>query len=106
MSSPRSRQEFLDIAVAQGEAQIEPDRMLNDHRRKAVAAVGDFGHRVSVPAAAPPNYLVILTKPEAARPDPSPARERTIALRIPVIPASGESRGIAALACCTGAALA
>ena len=41
--------------------------MLNDHRRKAVAAVGDFGHRVSVPAAAPPSYLVILTKPPWAQ---------------------------------------
>ena len=35
--------------IAQREPQIEPDRMLDDHRRKAVAAIRDFGHRASSP---------------------------------------------------------
>jgi hypothetical protein len=35
--------------------------MLDDHRRKAVAAIGDFGHRASLPSASPPGYSVILT---------------------------------------------
>jgi len=43
------REEFLDVPIAQGEAQIEPNRMLADHRRKAVAAVGYFSHRISLP---------------------------------------------------------
>jgi len=48
---PTLGQQFLDIAIAQGEAQIEPDRMLDDHRRKAVAAVGYFSR--DPPAVAP-----------------------------------------------------
>src|ERR1700752_1211119 len=45
---PSLGEEFLDVAIAQHQAQIEPDRMLDDHRRKAVAATGDFGHRASL----------------------------------------------------------
>jgi hypothetical protein len=37
--------------------------MLDDHRRKAVAAVGDFSHRASLPSASLPSYPVTLTKP-------------------------------------------
>jgi len=37
--------------------------MLDDHRRKAVAAVGDFSHRASLPSASLPGYPVNLTKP-------------------------------------------
>jgi hypothetical protein len=37
--------------------------MLDDHRRKAVAAVGYFSHRASLPSAALLGYPVILTKP-------------------------------------------
>ena len=36
--------------------------MLNDRRRKAVAAVGDFSHRASLAPASPPSYPVTLTK--------------------------------------------
>jgi hypothetical protein len=38
--------------------------MLDDHWRKAVAAVGDFGHRPSLSSALPPGYPVKLTKPK------------------------------------------
>ncbi len=37
--------------------------MLDDHRGKAVAAIGDFGHRASLPSASLPSYPVTLTKP-------------------------------------------
>jgi hypothetical protein len=36
---PPLGKQFLDIAVAQRETQVEPHSMLNDNRRKAVAAV-------------------------------------------------------------------
>jgi hypothetical protein len=35
--------------------------MLDDHRGKAVAAIGDFGHRASLPSASLPSYPVTLT---------------------------------------------
>jgi|SRR6516162_8223313 len=37
--------------------------MLDDHRRKAVAAVRDFGHRASLSLASLAGYPVILTSP-------------------------------------------
>ena len=58
---PALGEEFLDVAIAQREAQIEPDRMLDDHRRNAVAPIRDFGHRVSLPSASLPGHSVILT---------------------------------------------
>ena len=65
---PSLGEEFLDVPIAQREAQVEPDRMLDDHRRKAVAAVGDFSHRTSLPVVSLPSHPVILTKqPEALR---------------------------------------
>src|SRR6516165_5665243 len=36
--------------------------MLDDHRRKAVATIGDFGHRASLPSASLPSHPVTLTK--------------------------------------------
>jgi hypothetical protein len=63
---PPLGEEFLNIPITQREAQVEPDRMLDDHRRKAVAAVRDFGHRTSLPWALSPGYPVKLTKPPAA----------------------------------------
>jgi len=46
-----------------GRAWADPDRILDDHWRKAVAAVGDFSHRASLPSASFPSYPVTLTKP-------------------------------------------
>src|SRR3954449_2942427 len=37
-------QKLLDVAVAQGETEIKPDRMLDDRRREAVAAVRQLVH--------------------------------------------------------------
>ena len=41
---PTLGKEFLHVAVAQGEAKIEPDRVLDNRRRKPVAAIGEQGH--------------------------------------------------------------
>ncbi len=38
-------QPFLDIAIAQGEAEIEPDGVADDLRRRAVAGIGDSWSR-------------------------------------------------------------
>jgi hypothetical protein len=43
-SSAARRRQFLDIAVAQGEAEIEPDRVLDDLGREAMAAVAEWAH--------------------------------------------------------------
>src|SRR5215471_4636503 len=59
---PPLGEEFLDVTIAQREAQVEPDRMLDDYRRKAVAAVGDFRHRLSLPDGRASEPSVILTK--------------------------------------------
>src|SRR5215472_12120436 len=37
-------QQLLDIAVAQGEAEIEPNRVLDDLGREAMAAVAERSH--------------------------------------------------------------
>ena len=36
--------------------QLEPDRVLDDHRRKVMAAIGDFSHRANLPSALIPGY--------------------------------------------------
>jgi len=41
---PSFGQELLDIAIAQSEAEIEPDRVLDDLRREAMAAVAERSH--------------------------------------------------------------
>src|SRR5690348_15379257 len=41
---PSVGQQFLDIAVAQGEAEIKPDRVLDDLGREAMAAVAERRH--------------------------------------------------------------
>jgi hypothetical protein len=37
-------QQILDVAEAQGEPDIKPDRLLDHLGRKAVAAIADLGH--------------------------------------------------------------
>src|SRR5436189_16725 len=41
---PALGEKLLDIAVAQGEPEIQPDGVLDDDRGKAMAAVRDIGH--------------------------------------------------------------
>jgi hypothetical protein len=76
---PPLSEEFLDIAISQRDTQVEPDRMLDDHRRKAMSAVGDFDQRTSRPTASPPDYPVKLTKPSAVL---SPSRRRVHPQRV------------------------
>jgi hypothetical protein len=43
---PTLSKQILDVAEAQGEPDIKPDRLLDDFRREAVAAIADLGrHR-------------------------------------------------------------
>ena len=42
---PAFSQQIFDVSEAQSEPDIQPDRLLNDHGRKAVTGVADFGHR-------------------------------------------------------------
>src|SRR5271170_5409667 len=60
---PALGKKFLDVAIAQRETQVEPHSMLNDNRRKAVAAVSNFCHRVSLTVTALSRQPVILTRP-------------------------------------------
>ena len=46
-------QQFLDITVAQGEPEIEPDRVLDDRRREAMSAVGELIYAGIRPSRAP-----------------------------------------------------
>ena len=48
-------QEILNVAVAQCESEIKPDRVLDDRRREAMSAVGELIHAGSLPhGLAPP----------------------------------------------------
>jgi len=47
-------QQLLDIAVAQGEPEIEPDRVLDDLGREPVAAIAEQGHADILPYSAHP----------------------------------------------------
>jgi hypothetical protein len=44
MSRPSFGKQFLDLAVAQGEAEIKPDRVLDDLGREAMAAAAERSH--------------------------------------------------------------
>jgi hypothetical protein len=41
---PTLGQQLLDVWVAQGKAEIQPDRVLNDLGRKAMAAIRKLNH--------------------------------------------------------------
>jgi hypothetical protein len=45
-------QQFLDIAVAQGEPEIEPDRVLDDLGREPMAVIAEQGHADILPYSA------------------------------------------------------
>jgi hypothetical protein len=79
---PTLGQEILDVSIAEREAQVQPHSMLDDNRRKTVAAIGDVSHRVSLPATSVPGHPVILTMPDAVM---ALARDRARPDRIPGI---------------------
>src|SRR5712671_4996934 len=56
-------EELFDIPVAQCEPEIKPDRMLDDRRREAMSAVGDWIHRGSLPCRAIPSSPISVTMP-------------------------------------------
>jgi hypothetical protein len=41
---PAFGEELLHVAVAQGEPEIKPNRMLDDRRREAMSAIREMGH--------------------------------------------------------------
>src|ERR1700690_2794602 len=48
---PTFRQQILDVAKAQGEPKIEPDRLMDNLGRKPVSVVADFPHHPGYRAA-------------------------------------------------------
>jgi hypothetical protein len=74
---PSCGQQFLDIAVAQGEAEIEPDRVLDDLGRGAMAAAAELSHADILPDALLAPDLVCVTMPVASLRSPEePIRNR------------------------------
>src|SRR5439155_2052476 len=57
---------LLDIPVAQCEPEIKPDRMLDDRRREAMSAVGDWIHGGSLPCRGIPSSPISVTMPHLA----------------------------------------
>jgi hypothetical protein len=60
---PTLGEQILHVSVAQRKGQVEPYSVLDDNRRKTVAAIRNFSHRASVPATSLPSHIVILTMP-------------------------------------------
>ena len=54
---------ILDIAVAQSEAEIEPDGLLDDDARKPVAVVGELVQKRTLYGSPVPNQRVTVTVP-------------------------------------------
>src|SRR6516162_559809 len=71
---PALGEQFLHVAVAQREAQIEPDRVLDDLGRKTMAAIAERSHAATLPLRAGPARPVSVTKPSKARIGMPPAR--------------------------------
>src|SRR5216683_1192054 len=56
-------EELLDVAVAQCEPEIKPDRVLDDRRREAMPSVGELIHAGSLPHGLAPSNSVSVTMP-------------------------------------------
>src|SRR3954454_23587498 len=56
-------QKLLDVAVAQGEPQIKPDRVLDDRRREAMSAIGALIHPGILPCRATRSNPISVTMP-------------------------------------------
>ena len=55
--------QLLDIAIAQGEAKVQPHGVLDDDRRKTMPAIGDRSHARSLRRTSPIRQVVFLTMP-------------------------------------------
>src|SRR6516162_525861 len=60
---PALGEQFLHVAVAQREAQIEPDRVLDDLGRKTMAAIAERSHAATLTLRAALARPVSVTKP-------------------------------------------
>jgi hypothetical protein len=60
-------QQFLDVAKRQREPGIEPNRMLYDHRRKAMSLEGYWGHSETVATPAGTGQLLNVSMPVKVR---------------------------------------
>src|SRR5436305_14556736 len=56
-------EELLHVAVAQGESEIKPDRVLDDRRREAMSAIGRLIHAGILPCRATRSNPVSVTMP-------------------------------------------
>src|ERR1700730_8574056 len=55
--------QLLDIAIAQGEAKVQPPRVLDDDRWKTMPAIGNRSHARSLRRTPPIQQAVFLTVP-------------------------------------------
>ena len=55
--------QLLDIAIAQGEAEVQPHGVLDDDRRKTMPTIGDRSHARSLRRTPPIQQAVFLTVP-------------------------------------------
>src|SRR6266404_9460545 len=60
---PTLGQKILNVPVAQREAQVEPDRVLDDRRREAMTAIGKLSHRSCYPAHRSRSTDIPVTRP-------------------------------------------
>jgi hypothetical protein len=60
---PALGEQFLDVAVAQRKAEIEPDRVLDDLGRKTMAAIAERSHAATLTLRAALARPVSVTKP-------------------------------------------
>ena len=60
---PALGEQLLDITVAQREAKIDPDRVLNDFGRKAISGIGNGRHPDPVRLLNPPCNRLDVTSP-------------------------------------------
>jgi hypothetical protein len=60
------RQQIFDVAEAQGEPEIEPDRLMNDLWREPVSAVADLLDPLGYRRAKPPQVRGGVTTPSEA----------------------------------------
>src|SRR5258708_8501478 len=58
--------EVLDVAIAQSEANVKPNRVPDNRCRKVVVAIGDAGHRGTLPRGVDGNQPIAVTTPKAA----------------------------------------
>jgi hypothetical protein len=64
--------QLLNIAIAQGEAKVQPHGVLDDDRRKTMPAIGDRSHARSLRRTPPIQQAVFLTVPSKAIPASRP----------------------------------